>query len=371
MVGVWHRAAEVDPSVVRMDRMRKLIVALAALCHAGCVAELTDGCLECRVTFHYTLSNPSGGPGSVSVSNYVRTIEVYVFDAATGVLTEVIDVPARDIARGYMDMPGLDDGTYVFVAWGSSHDDLGRSFSGRHMNDASTHEHEEIRVGETTLRTFYMMLGVDDTPEEMAGDIVPLTEDFDDLFWAVARDVVITKGKDRSPVDFNFIRNTSLLKVTVTGLEHLGGGSTRGSDLPLPEVYVLGRNGRYRWDNSIDDHARRVHYASSGEDFSSDTLRLDIKTMHLDIARHRGDDQVQLYLKDATTGRDIISPLDILGVILQTRNDSGGYLYPRQENIDRQYEFPIEFSVASDLRVHVYVSGWEVVVLEPEVEFIH
>ncbi len=269
--------------------------------------------------------------------------------------------------------------------------------------------------------------------EQDAGSdlIAPVTSDFDDLFWAVARDERVSRGVDRR-VEFDFVRNTNVLKISVSGVGYLlgNGGDTdtdtdirtnpdtrtapapvtissgRAAELPL-DIFVLGRNGRYRWDNTIDDHARQVRYPSTNHTYTgpstrpqthpethpstspetrhtdpstrpetrsstrpatdAGTLSAEVKTMRLDLARHYID-PVTLHIINPLTGADLVPPIDIVREILRIRGDRGEPLYPDQESIDRQYEFPVKIEIGADLSIRITICEWEVETLEPIIE---
>ncbi len=156
-------------------------------------------------------------------------------------------------------------------------------------------------------------------------------------------------------------------------LEHLGiSVSSRAPDAeeqPL-RVFAVGSNGRYRWDNTIDEHARGVHYEQPCHTLTDSRMEVDIKTLRLDKERHASD-PVLLYVRDSEE-RDLIVPLDIVRSILETRSTRGDeYIYPDQRAIDRQYEFPISVAISRDargkLKITVSIHDWEIVTVTPDV----
>ena len=358
-----------------MNNSGKIIVSLAAaLSLAGCVAEQPGECPEFRLAFRYTFNSEQVD----RLTDAVRDINIYAFDAQTGVLVGILEASPEDIARGSIDVYDLPDGRYTFVAWGGDSDDMSQSFTARHLLDAENHRHADITIGETTLDDFCMMLDYETLPEQIEGDIAPASEAFDDLFFARAEDVTLLRHGTQT-VEFDFIRNASVLKVSVRGLENIYPPSTtRGPrpDQPL-RVFVTGKNGRYRWDNTIDPYARSVRYEPPCHTLSTDSMEVDIKTLRLDVGRHSGEDAVLLHVQDADTGRNLIAPLDILASILQTRSTrSGELLYPDQDAIDRQYEFPITISLGpiggddTKIGITVSINDWQIVVLDPITELL-
>ncbi len=343
------------------------VLLLGAALLTGCIGESIDDCPQCRLTLRYTYNYQDVD----LITAHIQDIHIYVFDQTTKLLVDVIEVGSADIERGWVEIGDLPDGRYTFVAWGGSGEDMSRSFSESHMHDATKHEHSDSRIGTTTLDDFYMMLDYDELPADVHGDIAPKSDDFDDLFYAKAEDITLKRGETRS-VDFDFIRNTNMLKVTVTGLEHLwnhnynGGTRAPSADQPL-HVFAVGKNGRYQWDNTIDPDARLVRYEPPCHTLTENTMEVDIKTMRLDIDRHTND-PVELHIRNAVTGHEMIAPLDVVGAITQARGTRNELLYPDQETIDRNYEFPFEISILHDLSVRIFINDWEIIVLTPDID---
>ncbi len=344
----------------------------------GCVAEDLDDCPPAlRLTFRYT-HNPSR---KNLLAESVRSADVYVFDYLTGVLTDVIVVRREDLTRGWHDESHMPEGTYTLVAWGSSGDELTRSYAGRHMIDVSTHAHTEVEIGTTTLDDLYMMLVSDEAPSDIEGDIVPSTPCFDDLFWAIADGVEIVDGESRK-VDFDLMRNTSTLRVAVTGLEHFESSSDThqsGTRLPL-RLFATGSNGRYRYDDTIDPHARTVHYASFDHRRTGGGMSLDIPMQRLHIRRHE-DDPVLLHIEQytgpsATTSIPIpgIPPVDLVAAIRESSDGMGNYPYETQESVDREHEFRIALAISPDpdrpgwYTMTMTINEWDVIILKPIVD---
>lgn len=348
--------------------LKKLtVLLLGAALLAGCIGESIDDCPQCRLTLRYTYNYENVD----RITAHIQDIHIYVFDTATRLLVDVIEVGPTDIERGWVDVSDLPDGRYTFVAWGGSGDDMSRSFLEAHMHDATEHDHSDSRIGTTTLDDFYMMLDYDELPADVHGDIAPKSDDFDDLFHAMVENVSLKRGETRS-VDFDFIRNTNVLKVTVTGLEHLwnhnynGGTRAPSADQPL-HVFAVGKNGRYQWNNTIDTDARLVRYEPPCHTLTANTMEVDIKTMRLDVDRHTND-PVELHIRNAVTGHEMIEPLDVVGAITRTRSTRGDLLWPDQEAIDREYEFPLEISILHDLSVMIKIGNWTVVEPKPDVD---
>ncbi len=354
--------------------VRLLVVALAAtgaiFSMGGCVSENLEACRSVlRLSFYYTHNNSRKD----LLADHVRSADVYVFDRQTGVLKEIVAIGPDDMAIGRRDIPSLPAGTYTMVAWGSSNEAMTRSYSGRQMVDAARHEHTGIEVGQTTIDDLYMMLATEPAPATVEGDLVPATPYFDDLFYAVAEEVEVVEDKNRV-IRFDFWRNTSLLRIAVTGLEHFDDPNDPGG-FPL-RLFATGENGRYGRDNSIDRHAPTVHYASLGGLRTGNGLALNIPMQRLHIERH-SDDPVLLHIQrltGATPGAiPGIPPIDLVAAIKSSTDGLGNYPYPDQEAIDREHEFRITLALSPDpdhmgyFRLTVTINEWMVVIVDPDV----
>lgn len=344
---------------------RKIVILLLpAILSAGCIREDMKDCAGgLRLRFRYT----HNVQGKDLLAERVRDIRVYVFDQNTGALAHIIRPTSQDIANGYVDTD-IPDGIYTVSAWGGGGEDLMlEGYLDGRMTDTYTQSYTTpVIIGQTTPDNFRMMLACDPVARNITGDVTPRAVDFDDLFFAAAANIEARKGT-RQTVDLDFIKNTCVLKISVTGLEYLasytpaGRGSSRapGAGQPL-EVFVTACNGVYGHDNRIDAYAPRVRYEPPCRMLTPTRMEVDIKVLRLEIARHTAD-PVLLYVRDAAAGMDMVWPLDVLDAIVKAKDAQGNLLYQTQEDIDREDEFPIAISILSDLSVSVTVNGFEVV----------
>jgi hypothetical protein len=332
------------------------------------------------------VQNPAGED---QIKESVETIDIYVFDEETGLLSGIIRVDKSDILRGSFEVTDLPDGTYTFVAWGDSNSNISRSFAGVQMDDLESGETSAVRIGVTTIDNFYMMLDSRDLPASTEGDVEPSRNDFDDLFHAIATGVGIVGG-ETSVVTLSFTCNSSRLKIEVNGVEAMRAygkaqagdsgfartaGTRAGGDVGEESgdddlsVFVLAKNGRYNSRNITDDFAPMVRYSPQTQSYDSENNSMDvsIRTMRLDVVRHHVY-PVELYIQDSE-GRNLISaPIDILDAILRTKDDKGTLLYPDQAAIDREVEFDIKINATlendTELKVVIIINGWEVVLID-------
>lgn len=317
---------------------------LLAFIMGGCIQQDRSDCTMygLRLQFKYTYNNS----GQDLLVDEVRNIRVYVFDAESGLLVETVELDYGDISRSYIDIC-MPDGQYTFVAWGSSGDDLTQ---GGYAMQAIT--------GTTMTDDFCMML-VDIPAPAGKGftDVVPQNPDFDHLFFAIAEDVTVV-ARSGQTVEFDFIKNTSTLKVVVTGLEYLtrSGGSRSLQDLPL-DVFTTGKNWLYGYDNALDASAARMLYLPYDGSIGTDDMEVYVRQRRLSIAQSASD-PVMLYVRHASENNDVIAPMNLVEAIMQNP------AYSDQEAIDREDLFVLEISLMLDAGIVVTINGWEVIILD-------
>jgi hypothetical protein len=349
------------------NMFRKLIILLLpALLLSGC--DLREDLSDCVTDFGNTRLRLSFTYDN-HLADDVGDIRIFVFDRNTDLLAMIIEPSAEEIARGWVDVTNLPAGDYAISTWGSDGGDMAEGgFSDVQMDDASTHSYTSVaRVGETSLDDFRMMIEHNPAPAGSYGDITPKETEFDDLFSAFEENFRYT-GVGQQTLDFDFVRNSHILEVQIEGLQHLvpstrTSTNTRATEPPL-DVFAVGRNGRYRWNNTIDEYARLVHYVQQPGSFSATNMNLSVKMLRLDLTRHV-DDPVLLYVKDPATGRRVVDALDIVEILSNVRDGSGNLVYGTQEQLDREYEFQMRIVVpenwdSGDLSVKIFIGDWEV-----------
>ncbi|WP_163219501.1 FimB/Mfa2 family fimbrial subunit [Bacteroides sp. 224] len=327
--------------------MQKKVIILLLLVSlvSACIKEDMDKCMgKMRWYFQYTYNNQRQD----QLARQVGNIRIYLFDQTTGKLTDIIQVNKKDIIRGWIE-PDIPTGLYTAVAWATSGEEI--TLGGYR------------EAGITTLDEFRVMLNCRALAESIPGEATPMQQQFDDLFFAIATDVLVTTSNGRT-VEFDFIKNTNMLKVKVTGLEYL----TRAipSEQPLC-VFVTGPHESYLYNNRIDANTREVHYEPPYTALTATSMDFDIKIQRLDIDYHTLH-PVLLYIRSkGTVQQDMVIPINIMDAILQTKDAQGKFVWKNQEDIDCQEEFPIEVSILHDLSIRVSVNGFEIIDTKPEI----
>jgi hypothetical protein len=331
---------------------RLLFFTLLSLLAISCIKEDLDDCQRgLRLQFRYIHNNQN----TDLLSEQVQNIRIYLFDQNTGVLVDVILVGTQDIAQGYVDVD-TDEGLYTVVAWGGSSTNMiqGGYIDAQATNPA-TNTYAPIAIGTTTLDEFRMMLAYDPLSGNTLAGVIPKVADFDELFYAAAANISVA-GWNRQTVSLDLIKNTSMLKVVITGLNYLSSRVT----LPVPiEVFSTGKNWLYQYNNYPDIYAPRMLYRS----FYSDALNANADVMEVFIKQQRMNigqtvlDPVLLYVQDASEN-NLITPLNVVDAIRQNP------AYQTQSDIDREDLFIITMAIEPgdlyNLTVTITINGWQI-----------
>lgn len=343
---------------------RLLIISIISFLAVSCVREDVTQCKtgEFRLNFEFTHNNQ----GENLLDGNVQDIRIYIFNQGTGILTEEVRVTVEDLKRGHVDI-SLPEGTYTFSTWGGSSEDMmkGGYLDAQMIDEPANVYISPARIGSATIEDFRMMLTFNGSPIGRSAETMPEITDFDDLFFAIARDIRVAVGS-KDKITFDFIRNSHKIKVKISGLEYLPdfaaapGVLTRDAETELPvEIFAIGNNGLYCYDNQIGTYAQYFRYNPRHAYLVSSAVQVDIMLLRLDMVRHTAE-PMMLYVRDKITGRDLIDPLDIVGTILQAKDPEGHYIYQTQEDLDREDEYPIEISILRDLSIRITVNGFEI-----------
>ncbi|MCL2561380.1 MAG: FimB/Mfa2 family fimbrial subunit [Rikenellaceae bacterium] len=325
---------------------RILFFSLLSLLTAGCVKENRDNCRGLKLQFTYTYNNQDQN----LLLEEVGSIRIYLFAQNTGILVDIIEVGAQDIARGYVYADIL-DGVYTAVAWGASSENMTQG--GYRATTSISQAPPPVAIGSTSLNDFRMMLAYGLLPANPEAEVAPQVKNFDHLFWAIAEDITVA-GRGTRTIPFEFQKNTSTLRVIINGIQYLPGRSLA----PL-NVFTTGKNWAYAYNNIPDVAAApRMLYEPQSVTVDVNRMEADIRQQRFVIAQS-ATDPVLLYIRDAQHGVNMLNPINVINAILQSPD------YNNQADIDREDLFIIELSIAFDLSITVTVNGWEIIILDP------
>jgi hypothetical protein len=331
-----------------------------ALCVACVKQDLPEGWdgRGCPVTFGIELEYRIDVDGDNVLLEEIGGIHIFVFDATTGVLYDIITLSGDQIKLGRIPAY-LPPGKYDFIAWGGGHgyEDMQTSgFNDLHMYDALTQRFDEgARIGRTTLTEFRMKLGVGDPDTD--GHYAPRVGNFSDIFYAQNRGYMVT-GQENQTVPLTFVRDSHMIQVRAYGVRYIQ-GTRADAESPL-RVYITGRNGSYHHDNTIDPHSKVLHYENGAHHVvEDDEVHSDIKVLHLNKEYHTGDNKMELVVRYDEKNFEI--RLDLLEFISRMTDEHGAQRYPTQEHISKEKVFlvPLHFEPDGvEGAVRVVVDDW-------------
>lgn len=370
-----------------------ILIVLTAMI-SSCTKEDTSDCFSgLRLKFDFTLHNNGGN----KFGDEVNRVRVYMFDEQGVLQLKAID-DTRTLTYSYLQdgevkivtkpnpVGALPDdyvmhldvppGKYKVVAWGGSAFNKESVFFDAQMNDPVTHDYQEgVTLGATTMEHFRLFMKYNYAPD-LPEDIVPMVPEIDDLWYGAygtrnqttskyTMQEVVIKSNEVTEADIELIKNTNVLKVTVTGFENIVAAKSRGTS-PL-NVWVTAINGRYKIDNSIGENARSIRYTPHYEQIGTNEMLVDIKIMRIDLQKHVAQ-PMYLTIENPVTGQKFPEqPIDIVNTLMQAKDKNGNYIYNNQADFDREYEHPIEIKIDVDLQVRIFIRGWEVITINPEV----
>lgn len=330
---------------------------LMALFVVSCVKEDMAECdLGLTINFKYSLNNKEEDLFDSSV----RDMRLYVFDNH-GILCDVIRENGTQLNSRFKQLV-IPQGVYTFVAWGGSGEEMMDSFKEIEMVDEVTNNYiSSVQIGITTLDNFRMKLIAKQLPQEIEGEIAPQTEEFDHLFYGVASNFEVTGSNQLMHIDL--IKNTNTLRVKVAGLQHLT--ATIDDQAPV-SLWTIGRNERYKFDNSLGDYARFLRNEPHNIHFDESSVFVDIKMLRFDKSKHLVE-PIWLKTMNLLTGIELLAPIDILETILRAKDTHGNLLFRTQTDLDKEDEYFIEINIAKDLSVTVEIKNWTIVDTTPDI----
>ena len=348
-----------------MFKKRAILLPLLLLFLIGCIEQREMDCSVLRLKFSYTINRYFED----QIQGEIRAIQVYVFDSNTGILVDILPVNEAAINRGYIEIhpPGDGNSDFTFVAWGVCGTDIrGGGYKTVEMYQPVAHARNEVQIGRTTLQTFRKMMQYTDVQARSTqhGEIMPSNVLFDHLFHSRAVNVPIrssTINVDDQVIPLDFMRNTATLQIEVQGIHYLNRVTVNNP----PRVFVTGRNERFNYDNSVGFHTRQLFYSRPNRTVTETYMRTDIKVQRMVIDRHLNTEGgIFLHLHQPYPDTPVMRPLDVVAAILSARDTHGNLLWPTQDAIDREKEFPITIIINQRGQVTVKIKEWILVDLD-------
>ena len=244
-----------------------------------------------------------------------------------------------------MNLDKVPPGKYRIISWADNgQKDNTTYLHGEMKNPASHNLRKDVTLGATMADDLYMFLKCR-TASGLPEELVPEAEEINDLWYGAAGsrhpqsdiytyETVEVKNSVVTTRRIELIRNTNLLKITLSGTEHLTPevrdtpAANRDTDFKL---WAVATDERYKSDNTFDGYTRSVRYSPFKTSMDVNTLSADIKVLRLTMDR-----PVLLYIETPGGRRIPEQPIDIVSMLFKARNpDTGAYIYQSQSDFDR------------------------------------
>lgn len=171
------------------------------------------------------------------------------------------------------------------------------------------------------------------------------------LFHGLVNKITVQQQALPTRVDVSLIKNTNKLRFNIKGLGNFAlPGQPQGIDVDL---WCEGKNGRYKFDNSLGPQAPTLIYYSNNKTNQEDYASADFYTLRL-----LDDASMTFTMRDAKT-QQVISTMNVVETILQI---PGFQTVSDMDKCD-EYNFDLNFNI--DLSITIVINGWEIVRLEP------
>lgn len=305
----------------------------------------------------------------------VQDLKTFVFDS-NGILCDTLCPPvgAGELCLGWQRKIDLAPGMYTIVTWAGS-EEFDQDFQILQSTCATDESVCSPVIGKTNLKDFRVFLNysINLADNDRA---IPQTRQFKDLFHGLAENVVVEKDKE-TLVHTSLIKNSNVVRVGISGWSKTGINSENIQE--NWDIHISGRNGHYKYDNTIKEYAPLLTYTTYDMNLSSDTVYAYIKVMRLMGEEEDSFSNAPLYLDVVykPTNLVVCRNLDIIKVILDSRiplrdekgnidTDSNGdpiMVLPGVEYLDRQDFYTIDFEETEsegNIRFTIYVNGWKV-----------
>lgn len=328
---------------------------LLLLIFTGCLKENTEGCPAGKLSISLKYTINVGGEDQLD--GKIGHINLYIFDDVTGLLVRIIPISHEELVRGVY-FTDLDPGSYTFVAWAVDGRDLSQGgYEVVDMTDFAADTYTTPKVGVTTIDNFRVRLQTTASEDHK----IPASEQFNELYHAKAANIVVKEGEQA--INFDFTKNTNMMKVRVEGLEHLAPNRSATSEV---EIFAIGTDDRYNIHNAAGEPAGALRYQRTTTYPETNVAQSDIHILRLDMVLHKAH-PILLHLLKKETGEPLMEPIDLLGLILKTKDKNGTLLFKTQQDLDRWDEFPIVIKIGLDLNVTVGIDGFDIEDTEGEI----
>ena len=292
----------------------------------GCIREDLSNCpVNGEISHYLTFEYSKNIDFTDRFADAVATLDVFVFDNNQMLAGIISNEGASLKAENYQMMLNLSDGMYTFVVWGGSRNSY-RIFdvvdNAAPLTEGIT-QFDRLRLALNNGHTF---------------------KNTDDLFHGIAHDVHIRSDLS-SHTHIGLIKNTNIIRVTVTGIFH-------------PEnidISCSATNGEYRFDNSVSNHESLTSYEPVRTE-NENEVKADFKTLRLLTGMKSG-----LVIHDTDKNEDVFSR-DLIELLMLLPN------VHTNDDLDRCDIYDIKIDMHTDMSASVVINGYLVISSDREIQ---
>ncbi|MGL5787769.1 MAG: FimB/Mfa2 family fimbrial subunit [Bacteroidales bacterium] len=312
---------------------------------SGCVHEDTEDCIQgIQLRFTYTLNNQQTNLFGANV----EIITVFVFDES-GKYIKTYDSKGTTLTKDYIMTLPLKPGNYNFIA-------LGGNLSSYQIVDMINSEANNfspiLKAGVTDIKGFSFL--VDATPT--LSEPIEINDQLVHLFHGKLEKFNAQAGKI-SEATIDLIKDTKDIHITVLGIDYLYKyANETGLDINNILKFALSsNNGRYRYDNSLDEHSKDINYNFHNTKISGDTLWTETRILRL----FESEDKSELTVTIPGLGN--IYQSNLVSAIMQNP------VYSTQIDLDREDQFNFIIKFQPDYSVSISINDWNIINIAPSI----
>lgn len=248
----------------------------------------------------------------------------------------------------------LPPGKYTIVSWGGS-STLGSRHDSYEMIEAINPSDPSsfipyLTKGVSTLDDYRLILK-DDHPEDLSH--VKSINTTANLYYGAYK-TMESKPDAITGATVSITKNTNTIYVKIGGISHLSSPNistkikTKASaDAPI-DVFITARNGRYKYNNSIEEYARTVRYEQPHQMIHPDTMLVNFTVLRL----MEDDKTSRVVLENSVFPSGQLS-LDIVSAIIKADERINN-----QNDLDKHDVYNIGINLDKSLTATIWINGW-------------
>lgn len=301
-----------------------LTISLLLLLLSGCTK---DDLSVCVTSTAFKCSFEFNDEQTDQFAKLVNKIDLYIFDAS-GLLVKHISEAKEHLPEGYTVTTNLNYGTYTAVLYGTVDGNKEVSVGTKQGN--LTTVLKAMKEGESRMADMRLMLN------SITGQT---DKDLGVVLHGMVSNFTVTSTPETHNVQF--IRNTHVMELNVSGLENI---TTPARSLSDVLVRVEGNNKAYLYDNTLDMELGKVTHAPYWQKFSNNIL-----VSRLSVLRLFKEHPMTLKIYH---GNNNIWQLNLTAEIMKSPD------YTTNEDLDREDKFIINVKITTAGDITITVNGW-------------